>query len=154
MFVSPLPRKYNRSMTNSTPPLRRDFIEATHASVVLAGILLAIGGWSGLIWVLTNTLPTVPNRWAFYALLQVALTGTALPFVRFLNIRFTRSSGLDIPPGVLVRQATWVGLYVTSCVWLRIPRLLSLPLMILLVLALSAIEFLLRMYERMQQPAE
>lgn len=129
---------------------RREFVEATHTSVVVAGVLLAVGGWSGLVWLVANTLPTVPNRWAFYALLQIALTGTALPFVRFLNRRFARSRGLFIPPGVLVRQATWVGLYGTICAWLRIPRLLSIPLAVLLALAFVMIEFLLRLRERIQ----
>jgi hypothetical protein len=142
------------SESTEQPMPRREFVEATHASVVVAGVVLAVGGWSGLAWVVTNTLPTVPNRWAFYALLQIALTGTALPFVRFLTRRFARGRGLFVPPGVLVRQATWVGLFGTTCAWLRIPRLLSIPLVILLALALIAIEFLLRMRERMQQEPE
>lgn len=133
---------------------RRAYVEATHTSVVLAGVALAVGGWSGLVWLVTNTLPTVSNRWAFYALVQIALTGTALPFVRFLHKRFSRAGGLYVTPGVLVRQATWVGLFVTTCVWLRIPRLLSVPLVILIALALAAIEFLLRARERMQVPTE
>lgn len=132
--------------------LSREHVEATHTSVVMAGILLAVGGWSGLVWLVSNTLPTVPNRWAFYALLHVALTGTALPFVRYLNKRFARERGLFIRPGMLVRQATWVGLFGTACAWLRIPRLLSIPLTILLVLALFAIEALLRLRERLQAP--
>ncbi|HEC23346.1 MAG TPA: hypothetical protein ENI95_10575 [Chloroflexi bacterium] len=127
---------------------RREYVEATHTSVVVAGILVAVGGWSGLIWLLSNTLPTVPNRWVFYALLQIALTGTALPFVRFLNQRFSRERGLFLRPGVLVRQATWVGLFGTTCAWLRIPRLLSVPLAIVIALALIAIEALLRLRER------
>lgn len=129
---------------------RREFVEATHTSVVIAGVVLAVGGWSGLIWVITNALPTVPNRWAFYALLQIALTGMALPFVRFLNKRFAQGGGLYITPGVMVRQATWVGLFGTTCAWLRIPRLLSAPLIGLLALALIAIEFLLRLRENVR----
>ena len=132
--------------------LNRRHIEAAHASVVMAGVLLAVGGWSGLAWLVTNKLPTVPNRWSFYALLHVALTGTALPFVRYLNKRFARGGGLFIRPGILVRQATWVGLFGTTCAWLRIPRLLSIPLTILLALALIVIEGLLRLRERIQSP--
>lgn len=129
---------------------RRQYIEATHASVVAAGVMLAAAGWIGLAWLVTNKLPTVPNRWAFFALLQIALTGTALPLVRYLNQRFGRQRGLFVEPGVLVRQATWIGLLGTSCAWLRIPRLLSLPLVIILALALAGIEALLRLRERMQ----
>jgi cobalamin synthase len=139
----------------STPPpskrtLTREGVEAAHISVVVAGAVLAVGGWSGLLWLVTNALPTVPNRWAFYALLQVAVTGTALPFVRLLHQRFSRQGGLFIRVGVLVRQATWVGLFVTTCVWLRIPRLLSVPLAVVVALGLAVIEVLLRLRERTQ----
>jgi hypothetical protein len=127
---------------------RREYIEATHTSVVLAGALVAVGGWAGLAWLVANTLPTVPNRWAFYALLQIALTGTALPFVRFLHQRFSRGRALFVRAGVMVRQASWVGLLGTTCAWLRIPRLLSLPLAVVVAIALIIIEGLLRLRER------
>lgn len=126
---------------------RRQHTETAHVSAVMAGVVLAAGGWAGLIWLISNTLPTVPNRWAFYVLLQIALTGTALPFVHFLNRRF---GSKRVKTHTLVRQAIWVGLYGTICVWLRIPRLLSIPLALLLALALAAIETLLRLRERAQ----
>lgn len=129
-------------------PPRREFVEATHVSVVVAGVLLAVGGWAGLIWLITHQLPTVPNRWAFYALLQVALTGTALPFVRVLHQRFSRNHALYVKPGVMVRQAIWIGLFGTACAWLRIPRLLSVPLAVVLMLAFIVMETLLRLRER------
>jgi hypothetical protein len=135
---------------NTARRAQREHVETVHTSAVVAGVILAVGGWSGLVWLLANTLPTVPHRWAFYALLQIALTGTALPFVRLLHRRFSRGAGLFVPASVLVRQAIWVGLFVTTCVWLRIPRLLSVPVAIVLVLAIVAIEALLRLRERMQ----
>jgi len=128
----------------------RETVEAEHASVAVAGAILAVGGWSGLLWVVLNTLPTVPNRWSFYALLFAALAGTALPFIRLLHRRFSREGGLHIPPGVMVRQALWVGLFGTVCAWLRIPRLLSPPLAVGMAFAFIAIEFLLRLRERTQ----
>ena len=134
--------------TAAPPPTRRQLVEANHLSVVLAGVLLAVGGWSGLIWLVTHQLPTVPNRWAFYALLQVALTGTALPFVRLLSRRFGRDGGLHITANVLVRRALMVGLFGTTCAWLRIPRLLSFPLALILALSFLAVEALLRIRER------
>jgi len=120
----------------------------------VAGVMLAAAGWIALAWLVINKLPTVPNRWMFFALLQIALTGTALPLVRYLNRRFGRQHGLFVEPGVLVRQAIWIGLLGTSCAWLRIPRLLSLPLFIILALALAGIEALLRIRERTQWKPE
>jgi hypothetical protein len=123
---------------------------AAQVSAVSAGVLLAVGAWSGLIWLLGNTLPTVPNRWVFYALVHIALTGTALPFVHLLHKRFSRDQARALEPGALVRQANWVGLFGAACVWLRIPRLLSLPMAIILLIALVIVESLLRLRERMQ----
>lgn len=131
-------------------PSRADTLNAAQISAVVAGVVLAVGGWSGLFWLIGNQLPTVPNRWVFYALLHIALTGTALPFVRLLHRRFTRDHGLSLTATTLIRQATWVGIFGTACAWLRIPRLLSLPLAIILIIALIVVESLLRLRERMQ----
>jgi hypothetical protein len=131
----------------SAPTGRPEFIEATHTSVVIAGVLLAVGGWAGLVGLVSNTYPTVDNRWAFFALFHVALTGTALPFVQFLNKRFARPGMPPITAAALVRQATWVGLFGTACAWLRIPRLLSWGVAAVLVLALVVIEILMRLRE-------
>ena len=146
---------YNRHMATSTNP-RTDVhlrvqVDSEHISVAIAGAILAVVGWSGVAWLiwLSGRLPTVPNRWVFYVLLQIALTGTALPFVRLLHRRFSRRRALYVRAGVLVRQAIWVGLFGTTCAWLRIPRLLSGPMAIVIALALIAIEALLRLRERM-----
>jgi hypothetical protein len=137
-----------RTESLSTP--RSDTIYRAQISAVSAGVFLAVGGWSGLIWLLGHVLPTVPNRWAFYGLVHVALTGTALPFVHLLHRRFSRDHAFTLEPSVLVRQANWVGLFGASCIWLRIPRLLSLPMAIVLMIALIIVESLLRLRERMQ----
>jgi len=132
------------------PP--RNTPESMRVSAVVAGVVLAVGSWAGLIWLVQNSLPTVPNRWAFYALLFLALTGSALPFTKFLNQTFNRRPVTEV---VLLRQAMWVGLYGTTCVWLLIPRLFSLPVAIILAIALLIIEGLLRLREGMQwQPPQ
>lgn len=113
----------------------------------MAGVILAAGGWSGLVWLVTHTLPTVPNRWMFFALLHAATTGTALPFVYYLHILFGRKDRPQVGSVVLVRQAMWVGLFVTTCAWLLIPRLLSILVALVLAGALITIEALLRLRE-------
>lgn len=146
---------YNRRMAASINPHPdihvRVQVDSEHISVATAGAILAVVGWSGVAWLvwLSGRLPTVPNRWVFYILLQIALTGTALPFVRLLHRRFSRQRALYVRSGVMVRQAIWVGLFGTTCAWLRIPRLLSGPMAIVIALALIAIESLLRLRERM-----
>lgn len=125
-------------------------VKADQTSTVVAGAFLAVSGGSGIAWLITNAYPTVPNRWAFFALLQITLTGIALPFVLFLHRRFSHAEGLFVSTGSMIRQAAWVGLFGTTCAWLRIPRLLSIPTAIIIALALLIIESLLRVRERTQ----
>ena len=129
---------------------RRAEVDSIHTSVAVAGAILAVASWSGLLWLVANRLPTVPNRWAFYALLHIALTGTALPVLRLLHRRFSRQQGLYVRSGVLMRQARWIGFYGTLCVWLRIPRLLSFAVALLIAAGILTIEALLRLRERTQ----
>ena len=124
--------------------------EPRYLSVLAAGGALAAIGWAGMFWVVLNTLPTIPNRWLFFAFVQLGLTGTALPFVRYLHQRFAPRAGGAGNPVVLIRQSVWVGLFGAICLWLRIPRLLSIPMALIVLAALIVIEFLFRLRERMQ----
>lgn len=121
-----------------------------YTGVLIAGLLLAGVGWSGLLYLFINTLPTVGMRWAFFALFYVAVSGSALPFARYLNERFRKPDAPPVAPNVLVRQGSWVGLFGTACAWLRVPRVLSWPVALFLAFSLTAIEVLLRLRERSQ----
>jgi hypothetical protein len=110
--------------------------------------LLFLIGWGGLAAVILYFPPTVWPRWLFFFLVMLGVTGTALPVMAFLNRRFPAT-----PPasgGVVVREAFWVGVYFASLAWLRIPRVLTAALALLLVIALILIEWLLRLRERSQ----
>lgn len=123
----------------SSPPIT-DFIPAA--------IFLMIVGWLGLFLLIFYTLPTVGPRWLFFFLSVLALTGTALPITAFINRRFS-----SLPPpthGVVIRQALWFAVYLSTLIWLQIGRVLSLTLVILLAVGFILIEFLLRMSERSQ----
>jgi len=137
---------------NHTRQHQRVQVDSDHVTVATAGAILGVAGWSGIIWlvIISGRLPTVPNRWIFYVLCQIALTGTALPFVRLLHRRFSQKRALFVKAGVMVRQAIWIGLFGTTCAWLRIPRLLSVPVAVVIALALIAIEALFRLRERME----
>jgi hypothetical protein len=125
-------------MDQDTPP--------TVISFLPTAILLGLTGWVGLAAVIYFTLPLVPYRWLFFFLLVLALTGTALPFVAFLNRRFPSKPAPT--HGVIVRQALWVGIYFPTLAWLQIPRVLTPALALLLAVGLILIEGLLRMRER------
>jgi hypothetical protein len=118
------------------------------SSYIPSALFLIITGWGGLVALFILTPPELGPRWLFFFLSVIAITGTVMPFVAFLNRRFP-----SIPPalpGVIVRQALWIGIYFPILAWLRIPRLLTPSLALLLAIGLLLIEWLLRLRERSQ----
>ena len=113
-----------------------------------AAIILALVGWGGLYALINFTIPTVGPRWLFFFLSVLALTGTSLPIVAFLNQRFPTTP--PVSSGVVVREAIWVGIYFPTLAWLQLGRVLTPALILLLAMGLIAIEVLLRIRERSQ----
>jgi hypothetical protein len=125
--------------TRSSPPV---------SSFLPVALILALLGWGGLIVLVNFTIPTVGPRWLFFFLGVLALTGTILPVIAFLNRRFPTS-----PPatnGAVFRESIWVGIYVPTLAWLQLGRVLTPALALLLAIGLIAIEVLLRVRERSQ----
>jgi hypothetical protein len=121
------------------------------ANFLPASIFLFIIGWGGLITLIATTLPTVGPRWLFFFLCVLAITGSTLPITAFLNRRFPSAP----PPTymVVVRQALWFAVYVSTLIWLQMGRVLNPALAILLAIGLGLIEFLLRLSEKSQWKA-
>ncbi len=117
----------------------------TSLSLTLAAWFLALVGWAGVIYLTNFTIPTVGPRWLFFAVWFVALTGTAIPFARYLNLRF----GKSLPPeSVLLRQSLWFGLFGATCAWLQLGRALNWATGLLLAAALIAIEIFILLRAR------
>lgn len=127
-------------MSSQLPPSIRSFMPAA--------LILALIGWGGLYVLINFTIPTVGPRWLFFFLSVLALTGTSLPFVAFLNKRFPTDP--PISSGVIIREALWIGIYFPTLAWLQLGRVLTPTLILLLAVGLSAIEILLRLRERSQ----
>jgi hypothetical protein len=129
--------------TTSSPPVK---------AFLPAALILALLGWGGLAYIIIFTLPTVGPRWLFFFLAVLALTGTALPVVAFLNRRFPSTP----PPttSVVLRQSLWVGIYLPTLAWLQIGRVLNIALVLLLALGFVLIEWLLRLREKSQWKPE
>ncbi len=127
---------YHDTFPEASPP--------DYTGMMLAAALLAAAGWIGLWILVTSALPTAFPRWLFFVCLYFAATGTVLPFVRFLNVRFARE---DEPPasGIILRQSIFVGLFVVACAWLQIPRVLNPVIAFFLALSLAIVEFFLHM---------
>jgi hypothetical protein len=121
-------------------------------SFLPAALIMILLGWSGLFAILNYTEPNGGTRWAFFFFAVLGLTGLALPAVAYLNRRFPSTP----PPtqGVILRQAVWIGIYFPTLAWLRIGRVLSLSLALLLIAGLILIEWLLRLRERSQWKPE
>ncbi len=137
-------------MTLPQTPLspRRSTMPPDHIGVLIAAVLMVLGGGLGLYQLVTTSLPRIGGPlWLFFALLHITVTGLALPVVRYLNVRFTPIDREPPPGGVIVRQAVWVGLYAVTCAWLQIPRVLSLPVAFFLALAFITIEGFIRSRE-------
>ena len=118
------------------------------ANFLPAALFLFVIGWGGLIFLIISTLPTVGPRWLFFFLCVMAITGTILPIVAFLNRRFPSTP----PPTtmVVVRQSLWFAIYGATLIWLQMGRVLNPALAILLAIGLGLIEFLLRLSEKSQ----
>jgi hypothetical protein len=133
-------------LDNTLPPSGSN-MPPDHIGVLAAGLVMMVGGWLGLYYLVTTTLPRVGQRWIFFMLLLIAVTGTVLPFIRYLNVRFTPTD-VELPPGgVVVRQSIWFGLFVVLCAWLQLPRVLNLPIAFFLGLVFIGIEAFLRSRE-------
>lgn len=111
-----------------------------------AAALLMITGWGGLYYVINDIKPTAGPRWYFFILLYLAVIGTTLPLIRFINMQVA-SNPLQVTDTVILRQSLWVALYVTIAAWLQILRVLGIVIAVLLAFAFIAIETFLRIRE-------
>jgi hypothetical protein len=124
---------------NQSPPV---------SAVLPAALILSIIGWTGLAALFFFTVPTVGPRWSFFFLAVLAVTGLALPLMAFINRRFP--SNPPASTGVILREATWMGIYFPTLAWLQIGRVLIPSLALLLAVGLILIELLLRLREKSQ----
>ena len=106
-------------------------------------LFMIFGGWIGLLLIANYTLPTLAPRWGFYALLVVALSGTALPIVWFFNTRFSENSR----PQIIVRESIWFGIYGAILLWLQLGGVLNFSLGFGMGIGMVVIEYLIRARE-------
>jgi hypothetical protein len=123
-----------------------DTPQYSYRGLMLSAVILILVGWYGLYLLVNSTLPYLGPRWLFYVFWISACTGTALPFLWFLNRRFRTSDPAS--PKVLLREGLLIGLYASLCLWLQLNRMLNLTLALLLAIGIFIIEWLLRIVER------
>jgi len=131
MEENPIPRRL--------PPFR---------AFIPFSVLLAVIGWGGIVYLINNTIPTLGPRWLFFFFITLAMTGTGLPMIVFLNIRFPSRPPIDTP--VVIRQASWVGVFSGVIAWLQLGRILTPTLGVIIAVGLVVIEGLIRFREKSQ----
>jgi hypothetical protein len=112
----------------------------------ISSLVLMMAGWSGLYFLVTETLPSVWPRWGFFVLVLMALTGTVLPIVYFFHRRFASQEPADA--NVIIRQAIWFGVYGATLAWLQLGRLVTIYVMLGLAGGLLALEYFMRLREK------
>ncbi|MEI6289723.1 MAG: hypothetical protein WCP19_04755 [Chloroflexota bacterium] len=114
---------------------------------LLPTIVLCLGGWGGLLLLITFTLPTLWPRWGFYALVILAVTGTTIPFSYLFNKLMSETKIVNSE--IITRESVGIGVYFAVLSWLSIGKVLNFPIAIWLALGLLFIEYLIRLREPM-----
>lgn len=140
--------RYNQLYTPMNYPSRLP----PFRSVLPFSFIIALIGWAGLFLVIITSLPTLGPRWLFFFFMVLALTGTLLPVIYYLNIRFPSVPPIGVP--VVIRQACWVGVYGGLLAWLQLGRILSTSIGLAIAIGLVVIEGLIRMRERSRWSTE
>jgi hypothetical protein len=117
-------------------------------AITLLIFLIALVGWAGLAYLVFNY---VPDPWTVglaVCLVFVAVAGTVMPPVHFLNYRFSQQaeSGDGSPSDgwTVYRQSGMVGLLAALCCWFQVMRVLNWIIVILLVGVIVLIEVFFR----------
>jgi hypothetical protein len=115
---------------------------------LISALFLMAVGWGGLVLLILvyEVPPFVWARWGFFALWFTALTGTSLPIMFFLNLRFPSDPPAE--PYAIVRQAMWVGVYGAVLAWLQLGRVMAFWMWIGLAGGLIGVEYLIRLREQ------
>jgi len=123
-------------------------VKTQHTSFLpffVAGSVLAFIGWFGLASLVLLSQPTLGPRWLFIFFAVLAGSGTALPFVHYLNRRFPSKPPVD--GAIITRQSVWFGIFFALLIWLQLGRVITFAMAVLVGAGFAVIELLLRMNE-------
>jgi hypothetical protein len=123
-----------------------DTQKITFRNYLPSTLTLIILGWGGLAALLYFSLPFVWSRWGFFVFGIMALTGTALPIVYFLNRRFPSDPPAE--SNVIVREAIWAGVFFATLAWLQLGKLVTLYVILGLAGGIVAAEYFIRVREK------
>jgi hypothetical protein len=120
----------------------------TTRTVLPISLILAVPGWIWLIYLVTQTLPDLGSRWMFFAAVMIALTGSSIPIIAYLN-RIIKLFG-PATYEIVVREGILVGLYAGILLWLNKGQILNFGVALILAVGIFLVEVLLRIRNRSQ----
>jgi len=148
--MTPLRGGQAQEMIASRPQTDRRDGESSHGAdaetrgLLLAALAMVIVGWGGLAHLVFNTRPRIGGEiWLFFIFLQIAVTGSAIPVMRLIGQRLARMPDGAPQTGAIVRRSVWIGIIAVTCAWLLIPRYLTLPILLILILLFLVVEIFL-----------
>lgn len=113
------------------------------SSFLILGVLMSILSAYGLVWLVTERLPELPERGLLYFLVITFFTGVSLPILGWVYSKFSRTSEID---GVsVVWESLAVGMIAAILLWFQIGRALTPVVIFLTVGGFVIIELMLRM---------
>jgi hypothetical protein len=102
-------------------------------------VLVALLAWAGL-WGVIQLPITDASTAIFFVLLFIAITGTAMPPVAYLNARFGQVDSQRVHRVRFIRQSIWMGTFVVIAGWLQTRRILTVTLALILLAVLALTE--------------
>ncbi|MCS7220598.1 MAG: hypothetical protein RML36_14340 [Anaerolineae bacterium] len=107
---------------------------------LILSLLLGLGGWAGIVYLVTAYPPDPLPQAIFYPLFFVAVSGTAAPLMAVMHRLFPALAGTHRTHTVALRQGAWIGLFLTGILGLRAARLRDLMLVVILGTVLVLLE--------------
>lgn len=116
--------------------------------ITLLAFLVGVGCWGGLGYLVTYYVPDSSTIALSLFLVFLAVMGTVMPIVHFLNYRFGAQRGPDDSTRVdrwcVWRQSSLLGLLAVLGLWFQLLRVLSWIIVVLLVGVFVLIEMFFR----------
>ena len=113
---------------------------------IITGLIFAITGWGGIIFLVFYTLPYIGYRWLFFFLMMMAISGTALPIFAFFHKRFPGNPEAKLE--TVIREALLLGFYGDLLVWLQMGRVLTFQVSVFILVGFVIMEILIRVREK------
>ncbi len=103
-------------------------------------LLLGLGGWAGIAYLVIAYPPDPLSQAIFYLLFFVAVSSTAVPLVVMMHRLFPVLAGPRRTRTVALRQSAWIGLFAAGVMGLCAARLRDLMLAVILGTVLVLLE--------------